>query len=308
MTRGFLCAVFISCVTTPAFAVNTPISSVRYTVSAVPLVPGVLSMTPEAMNSSGQVVGQTFGSGGYGTFFYDGTTTSTYQTATYGGNAVGINDSSTIVGWVSPGGVPLVYTQHGAAVTQLAPWNASGTYPYAINNTGQITGYGVDPATQNARALLYTGGVIKNLGTAGGQTGSYGFALNSFGDVAGVASGVGPDRPMIYTAGAMHLIGSVGAQAYGINDSRQVVGKISSGQGMGFFYDYPSNKFTTVAPPLGFDGCLLSGINNAGTAVGQCSTQSVIDAAVYFPGQTMTDLNQLIDPTSGWHLYSAVAI
>jgi hypothetical protein len=283
-------------------------SSIRYSVTAIPSLAGY-SMTPEALNAEGQVVGQTFGSSGYGTFYFNGVSTTT---GPYGGsyttNAVGITDSSTICGYGTTAGVPYIYTQTGSHVTNIASYNSFGVYPYAINNAGEIAGYGVDPVTGNARALLYSSSGYQNLGTVAPETSSYGFALNIEGDVIGIAAGVGAGKPFIYTGGAMHVIGSVGGRALGINDSRQVVGDIAGGNGSAFYYDYASNSFTTIAPPPGYTGCYLDGINNAGIAVGGSSTSSTVSAAIVFPGQNMTDINTLIDPSSGWHINSAVAI
>ena len=305
-----LCALsFLGCAV-PAVAVNPPITTIQYTIQPVPLRPGALTITPTGINNTGQAVGQVFDGGDY-SFFFDGKTTTITQ-FTGGPSAVGINDSSTICGWYAVQGIPYIYTQQGSTITQVGAWNAQGTYPTAINNSGQIAGYGVDPVSGRYHALVYTAGNYKNLGSIGGsQSSTYAMAINSLGDVAGSydATSSGLDTPMIYTGGAMHVFGgSIAAQANGINDSRQVVGRELAGSGMGFFYDYSSNTYTTVAPPAGFTGCSLAAINDTGTAVGLCSTQSLIDAAVYSRGQGMTDLNPLIDPSLGWHLYKAYAI
>lgn len=305
-----LCALSFLGFAVPAVAVNPPITTVQYTITPVPLPSGALTIIPTGLNNNGQAVGQVF-DGGYYSFFFNGTTTTTTHLA--GGiYAMGINDSSTICGYYSSGGVTYPYIQQGSTVTQIAPWNPQGTWIGGINNAGQIAGEGTDLTTQSSRALIYTAGSYKNLGTVGGSlTSSSAVSINSFGDVAGAwdANSSGPDKAMIYTDGAMHVFsGSIAAIAQGINDSRQVVGREEAGSGKGFFYDYSSNKYTTVAPPTGFTASSLAAINNAGTAVGWCSTQSLIDAAVYSPGQGMTDLNQLIDPSSGWSLYKAYAI
>jgi PEP-CTERM motif len=285
---------------------ETVLSGVLYTITAVPPPFSGVSMTPEALNDLGQAVGQTFGSGGYGTFFFNGTTTTAGPSGSV--NAVGINDSSTICGYMTNKGAPYIYTQNGNTVTTIGSNTSAGTYPYAINNAGQIAGYGNDPATGNDTAILYTSGTFQTLGTIAPQTSSNGFALNSTGDVVGIAAGVGAGEPFIYSSGAMHEIDSVGGRSLGINDSRQVVGEIAGGNNEGFYYDYTSNTFTTVVPPTGYSGCYLDGINNAGVAVGGFSNSSANFAGVYLPGQPMVDLNQLIAPSSGWILQSAVAI
>jgi probable HAF family extracellular repeat protein len=279
-----------------------------YTVQAVPSLAGVV-MTPTAINDLGQVVGQLNGTGG---FYFNGTTTTSLPVAGYyEANAVGINDSSTICGFgTTQQGDAYVYTQQGSTVTNLGAINQYGTYAYGINNSGQIVGYGEDSTGRYDRAVLYSGGTFQNLGTLPGEAGSDGFALNNRGDVVGISANTnGAGFPFIYTAGAMHQIGSVNGRGLGINDSQQVVGLIAGGFGEAFYDNYATSFYSAVPAPVGFLGSILEGINDSGVAVGDCSTSSLVEGAVYIPGQTMVPFDQLLAPSaSGWNISSSAAI
>jgi hypothetical protein len=284
----------------------------QYGVFAIPKLPGV-TMTPEAINDLGQVVGQTF-SGLYGTFFYNGSTTSNGPYfIPYLSNAVGINDSSTIAAYSNnfQGTNQFTYTQTGSTIVDIPPGSPGFGYPTAINNAGTIAGYGTNLATEDENALLYTSSGYQDLGTVGTWNNSYAFALNNNGDAAGtLTNSNGLGVPFIYTGGAMHVIGSVNGRALGINDSDQVAGEISGGSGTAFFYDYNTNTFTTVTPPAGSTGCYLLAINDAGYAVGGSSTQSSASGAIFsLQSGSMENLNLLLSPaSSGWDITSAVAI
>jgi probable HAF family extracellular repeat protein len=98
---------------------------------------------------------------------------------------------------------------------------------YAINNAGQVVGYvGND-------AFLYSGGIVRDLGTIPGGLDSRAYGINNSGEVVGSA-GIGQDatHAFLYAGGSMvDLNGMIGPasgwtleQATAINDVGQIVG------------------------------------------------------------------------------------
>jgi probable HAF family extracellular repeat protein len=113
----------------------------------------------------------------------------------------------------------------------------------AINDHGQVVGTVFDTNSfgeaENARAVLWQGGTMKNLGTLGGSS-SAAYAINERGEVVGEAETGGTyqnpssgdrepvSRAFIWQSGTMRKLGTLGGPdsiAWGINDRSQVAGQ-----------------------------------------------------------------------------------
>jgi probable HAF family extracellular repeat protein len=133
-----------------------------------------------------------------------------------------------------------------------------------INDSGQVTG------SRNGRAFRLTGTTFTDLGTAG-YANSFGYAINSSGQVAGhVISGDGNvERIFRWTNGQMVILGGFGEHntAFGINTAGDVVG-----------WGWPT------LDAVGRQGFLYTDANG------------------------MQGLNALIDPASGWFILGAGGI
>lgn len=121
-----------------------------------------------AINASGVVVGQSSpgptGGDGARAVVWNGT--SPVDLGTLGGQqslAQGINDAGQVVGWslLSDGSVRATLWANGSSVNLGSAANFS--YATAINNKGQIVGASTGP--NNARAVLWDQGEMRNLGT-----------------------------------------------------------------------------------------------------------------------------------------------
>jgi probable HAF family extracellular repeat protein len=145
--------------------------------------------------------------------------------------------------WIAVAALAILGPRHevraagGYTIVDLGDFGGNESYGYDINNEGQVTGYATDDgAFSRSWAFLYSNGVLTNLGVPGLEqdlSSSYGWAINSLGQVAGmylycVGSCNPLQYPLLYSKGSITDIGlgfSGGATA--INDSGQVAGTLN---------------------------------------------------------------------------------
>jgi len=113
-------------------------------------------------------------------------------------------------------------------ITDLGTLGGAESYAYAINNRGQVVGYAYTAGNEEEHAFFYSGGVMTDLGTLGGDYNfSYAYGINDSGQVVGTAG-----FAFIYSDGAMKNLNTLvdpGSgwnllQATAINDNGQIVG------------------------------------------------------------------------------------
>lgn len=299
-----------------AVLLAAPLTAVaqQYTVTDLGTLGGAFS-TPTGINSAGQVSGisETASSTIYQAFLYsNGALTSL---GTLGGNAAeaeGINDAGQVVGYsqFSPNSTtPNAFIYSNGVIQDIAP-GSTPSYGLAINNAGQVTGYTYTGTNCNTScsAFLYSNGTTKNIGTLGG-TYSIGEAINSSGQVAGVASlANGTDHAFLYSNGAMTDLGSLSASGlsygFGINTAGSVVGdsevKINSSY---YYHAFLYNNGTMKdLGTLGGTTSAAIGINSANEIVGDASTASGATHAFLYSNGEMIDLNTL-DTSSPLAMY-----
>lgn len=142
--------------------------------------------------------------------------------------ASAINNNGQIIGWVPkdvrhqgflidpPSG------WGGSSVTYFGPSLGNHTYPYGINDKGQITGH------SDGQVFLYEDGVITGLGING-----HGWDINNHGQIVGQLNDNGHgflyDNGIITDLGA--LPGHATSNAYAINDNGWIVGRSAVGDG-----------------------------------------------------------------------------
>jgi len=159
--------------------------------------------------------------------------------------------------------------------TGMVPlFNASGNHAYDINDAGQVVGY---YAAGDYHAFRWSDGVLEDLGVLPNFARSFGFAVNSVGQVAGSSStATGNSEHVIrYTDGiGLEDLGGGGEtnKGWGINRSGAVVGQGRPGGGLlrAFLYtdvDGLQDLRNLIENPADWFLYLATDINDAGQIV-----------------------------------------
>jgi probable HAF family extracellular repeat protein len=204
----------------------------------------------------------------------------------------GINDTGQVVGWSGSFlNVPVVW--NGTNVTQLSPTLAEGE-AIAINNNGQITGYGNVGSylVPELHAMLWIGDTVTDLGTLNGQNVqnySTGQSINNAGQVVG-SSAFAPsvNHAFLWDSGVMTDLGALGnsmslSEAWDINNKGQIVGDATytfDGGVKAVIWDggkiYDLNSF--LSPEISQAGWFLAqaySINDHGQIIGVAANVSL---------------------------------
>jgi probable HAF family extracellular repeat protein len=205
---------------------------------------------------------------------------------------------------------------------------------YVINASGSAAGYsnkyvfGVD---KGRRAVRWdVSGAVTELGNLGvdanGFTNSFASSINDAGTTFGsadkyvAASNMGP-RPVRWEASSTTAIelGNLGVDKNGTTLAR-IHDSNANGVAVGYANKYFAglnvgyravrwDATSTEATELAFNNSLANAINDAGIVVGFADGRNGHSAALWWPSGAVINLNDLIDPASGWsRLFSAVDI
>ena len=266
-----------------------------YSGATMTLLSPTATLTAQAINDDGQIVGAAIaGTGTSHAFAYNAGITA--DLFTLGGTtsyALGINSDGLICGasttgdefthaFVYEGGV--MYDIHVLAqATEYSSPNPTtnivqSTFSQAqdVNNTREVVGYFTAPdagGTSTERAFFYKNEQMLELGSLGGSN-SRVLATSNNGHIVGWsqnAAGV-QFAAMFYTNGQVRSLGmptttATWSAAYDVNDSGVVVG---SADGVAFVYTNATTTNLNTLIPSDTPWSLLSatGINNAGRIVG----------------------------------------
>jgi probable HAF family extracellular repeat protein len=248
---------------------------------------------------------------GYGhAFLYSGGVT--IDLGTLGGHTSrgwGINDLDQVIGYsaIDASGTYRAFLYSGGRMTDLGTLGGDSSVGLDINNLGMATGW-AQTTSQSTRAFLYTSELMFDLGALGGDY-SAGYGINESGQVTGYfIPASGNPRAFLYSGGSMIDLGTLGGPtSYGeaINNRGDVTGSsmLASGATHAFLYTAGGLMLDLGAPSGG--SSLGKGINDLGDVVGIGGSHAYLWT---FSDGAMHDLNDLIDPASGWVLRGALDI
>ena len=303
------------------FASSTVAFGITYSVTNLGTLGGT-SSSASAINNGGQVVGYAYtpGDATYHGFFETGGKMT--DLGTFGGTwsrANSINNQGQVVGSASTGGDSSYhcFLYDGGRMTDLTQAGMTASSGNAINNNGQIVGYARFSGNTDSHAFLFSGGKMTDLGILPGTSFSVAYGINNYGRVVGYASSNGNNpaqRGFSYDAGRMNDLGTLGGSysaAFAINDSGRIVGYAGTSTSAdaathGFLYD--GGRMLDLGTLGGYASAGYS-INQNGQIVGYSVTSgNKGNHAFLYERGTMSDLNGLIEPTSGWELTVALHI
>ena len=298
--------------------------AVTYTITDLGTLPGDTSSTADAINSSGQVVGNSLdlnknfhafvwspGTGMVGIGTLPGDTNNLVLAINPGGQVVGSSFSSTNAHayvW-SPG--------TGMVGIGTLPGDKYGGAS-DINPSGQVVGssFNLTNSTTYYHAYVWSPDTgMVGLGTLPGDTSSTALAINPIGQVAGDSRGLNNNyHAYVWSSGSGMvglgtLPGDTSSRVSGINPSGQVTGYSSNSTGDHAFVWSPGTGMVGLGTLPGDTGSQAGRINSSGQVVGVSSNSTSNHAFVWSPSTGMVDLNSLLSSnTAGWKLTYATAI
>jgi probable HAF family extracellular repeat protein len=225
------------------------------------------------------------------------------------GQATGINSLGEIAGSVvdTEGSWQAFRLRHGSGLEPLGALGGSASFGMQINASGSVAGYSYLAGDAATRAFVAAPGApLRNLGTLGGST-SIACGINDAGQVAGRSTTAGEiQRAFRYTPEAgMADLGTLGGTqsiACGINASGAVAGRAQvAGNAAWHAFRHTATNGMEDLDTRGSALSAAEGINDAGAVVGWFVGPTGSRAFIFEDGE-MVDLNDLIDPASGWQL------
>jgi probable HAF family extracellular repeat protein len=285
------------------------------------------SVEVHKINDNGQVVGEYSSNGNVDAFVWSSNSGREFLgwLGVNYGNAYDINNKGQVAGvFYSSLGPHAFRTALYKPFTDLGTLGGSMSVASSINNLGQVVGvsYTSDAKTHAFRTVANQSINPKtdDLGTLGGSS-SDAHSINDSGQVVGNSTIDSYGHIHAYRTAANKSInpatddlGTLGGStslAWDINNIGQVVGysHISGDTETHAFRtaaNQPINPATDDLGTLGGKGSIARGINNLGQVVGWSHTSSgAADAFLCNSSGPMLDLNNLIDPASGWTLNDA---
>lgn len=231
---------------------------------------------------------------------------------------LGINDRDHVVG---TNGQAFIHTPAGVRnLGRFGFWLNSRAV--AVNNADQVAGTGSWPVGEEFRGWVFSQGVLRMIGTFGGDF-SEAYAINNAGQVVGLAALVafrsprGDHHAFLYRDRVLQDLGTLGdgvsSRANDINDAGQIVGASeyaynpdTSGPIHPFLYQ---NRLMRDLGTLGGPNAEAYGINNAGAVVGYSDLADGMTAhAFLYENGKMRDLHRLTRMPQGWLLVGATDI
>ncbi len=260
------------------------------------------------INDAGDVVGTSDTSGGarHAFVYRGGVMTDIQPIGDTGSEAVAINGSGKVIGYSYDGqftGPADGFVYDGTTTTILGTLGGPLTYPYAINEAGDIVGTSSTP-TQANHAFRYVDGTMSSVAPPG-STSSEGIAINEAGAIAGsYLAANGDRRAFLFEDGAFSIIPGMDgsfATATDINEQGHVVGYASTDDGVrGYLFDHGDLVDLSTQVPLGYEALVSVAfkIGDDGTILARGQTSGFNDRAILLVPTVAPDPPLTIDASA----------
>jgi probable HAF family extracellular repeat protein len=193
--------------------------------------------------------------------------------------AYGLNDAGVAVGYSIPDTgffqgfrwVTGTISNLGHLANPANPFTSNFSIAEAVNLAGQAVGWSTFTVNglDYQHAVQWDGALVRDLGAPAPFLSSAATAINRAGAVVGTltkaAGGASGDRGFLWQAGSMTTIGTLGGRnsaAFGINDTGQVVGNATTGDGAVHAFVWRDGAITDL-------GALANGTFSVAVAVNQ---------------------------------------
>lgn len=275
-----------------------------YSITALPA-----STVAYAINNAGQVVGE---SGAGSAFSWSGGVLTDLGVA--GASiARAVSGNGLVAGSTFSGDTSRAFLHNGSGATILGTLGGANSFGLGVNASGQVVGQ-ANNAAGEFRGFIYSGGAMRDIGTLGGDF-ALAAGINNAGQVVGEST-IDVDliptaHAFIYENGAMRDLGTLGGRlssAAAISESGHVTGYSYTDASVEHAFLYVDGLMLDLGT-LGGGRSFGYGVNALGQVVGSSGLEGDFDTRAFlYSGGAMTDLNALIDPSSGWVLYEARGI
>lgn len=290
----------------------TPVhANIMYEISILGDLPGGGTATGGySINNIGQAVGISHASTGWRATLWDNGSIIDLGDLPGGSDysvAMGINDAGQIAGISYSVNYRAVLWQNGTII-DLGTLSGTLSEAHGINRSGQVVGSSY--AVGGTHAFVWENGSMTDLGTLhDGGASSVANAINDAGQIVGS----GGSSAFLWEDGVMTDLGTLAggpgiSNANAINNAGQIVG-LSYKDDTTYHAVLWINGviFDLGDLPGGEDRSKAVDINSQGQIVGMSSSELGF-RGVLWDGGSMTDLNDLIDPLSGWRIEGTNAI
>jgi probable HAF family extracellular repeat protein len=234
-----------------------------------------------------------------------------------------INNAGVIAG-ESDNNVPRAFRWKAGVLEDLGTLGGASAVAHGINNRGLIVG-----ASSNGvavRPFVWRRGVMRDLGTIEGSASTPGRAwdVNDRGDIVGNSRVTGSltqatlwPGPNRHRLGTPVNLGSLGdgrqfSEALAVSNCLWVVGRSTVTGSTERAFRWTPDEGMLELGSLGFAHSRATDVNDRGEIVGYASRfagfPTLGGAAFLWRGDQMWNLNDLIDPASGWELLAAEGI
>ncbi|PSB03556.1 HAF repeat-containing PEP-CTERM protein [Merismopedia glauca] len=266
------------------------------------------------INESGQIVGSSYDiigdRGDRGFLWQNGTMTDLRTLGGQESNPTDINESGQIVGSsrTADGNYHAFLWENGT-ITDLNTLSddINFSYPSGINNAGQITVNTYESGYQRRRSFLWQNGTRTYLSSLGDNSTQIS-DINESGQIIGGSNVNGSNRAFLWQNGESIYLGSVGGDSgvSDINDAGQIIGTSRTTDRQTVFL-WQNGTMIDLLALRGIYGEAKQ-INEAGQVLGNYGIEMLDSKPFLWEKGKAVDLQNLIDPNSGWDYLSATKI